>query len=684
MYEKVPRQGRGSDRVMKALLPIKGKGGIVQRTVEMEPEEDDADVAVETAAGVNGTEPAPQEDGEKEEDLPPISAAEIFARRQKKVQEKKRTIAMLSSALIENPEQNVKKLKELQLLMIEKDPEIFITVRKLATVSLLEIYKDIIPEYRIRLTTDTEKEQSMKTDTKQLLAYEESLLNYYKTYLERLERMVKGDSGKTKQQKKRKHMDNIEIPSLAFKEMRRLAVRCLLELLETQPHFNFRTNIIALVVPFMDHRDSQLSALVCDYVRRVFREDKEGEVTLEIVRLIGRLVKAHKFCVKPAMLETFMSLKIREIERPGEREEKKKAKKDLRQNMSRRERKRKKQIHELEKELESAAACQDKRKRLRINAEIISLVFLTYFRILKQARHSKLISSVLAGLAKFAHLINVEFFDDLFSVLNELVDSEELPYRDALHCIQTAFVILSGQGEMLNIDPLRFYRHLYRSLFHLHAGVTSEDVVTALECLHIMISKRRKQVSHQRVLAFTKRLSTLSLQLSANGAVGVLASVRNFLHTDSKTDILYDTECQGSGLYLPELNEPEYCNAHNTALYELHLLTKHYHPAVRQFSDHLLIGAPSQGAGQLPVEMSRKSPSDLFEAFDASGMRFNPPIPPKAPNRKQSKYSGKRLQEFQQDVIREVVKGALAVTEKIDTSIIDFSNRKHIVRTVET
>ena len=35
-------------------------------------------------------------------------------------------------------------------------------------------------------------------------------------------------------------------------------------------------------------------------------------------------------------------------------------------------------------------------------------------------------------------------------------------------------------------------------------------------------------------------------------------------------------------------------------------LQKHYHPAVRQFSDHLLIGAPSQGAGQLPVEMSRK------------------------------------------------------------------------------
>ncbi|KAI0241833.1 hypothetical protein LSAT2_017982 [Lamellibrachia satsuma] len=385
------------------------------------------------------------------------------------------------------------------------------------------------------------------------------------------------------------------------------------------------------------------------------------------------------------MLETFLSLKIREIEKPGERAEKKKAKKELRQNMSRRERKRKKQIYELEKELEGAAASQDKRKRLRINTEIISLVFLTYFRILKQARHSKLLSSVLAGLAKFAHLINVEFFDDLFTVLNELVDSEELPYRDALHCIQTAFMILSGQGEMLNIDPLRFYRHLYRSLFHLHAGVTSEDVSTALDCLHIMISKRRKQVSHQRVLAFIKRLSTLSLQLSANGAVGVLASVRNFLHTDSKSDILYDTECQGSGLYLPELEEPEYCNAHNTALYELHLLTKHYHPAVRQFSDHLLIGAPSQGAGQLPIDMSRKSPSDLFEVFDASGMKFNPPIPPKAQNRKHSKYSGKQLQEFRQDFMQEVVKRAVTAAESTNTSVIDFLNDKHIMRrTVET
>jgi nucleolar complex protein 3 len=45
-----------------------------------------------------------------------------------------------------------------------------------------------------------------------------------------------------------------------------------------------------------------------------------------------------------------------------------------------------------------------------------------------------------------------------------------------------------------------------------------------------------------------------------------------FLQTFPKTDLLLDNESQGSGVFLPELDEPEYCNAQNTALWELHML----------------------------------------------------------------------------------------------------------------
>lgn len=45
-----------------------------------------------------------------------------------------------------------------------------------------------------------------------------------------------------------------------------------------------------------------------------------------------------------------------------------------------------------------------------------------------------------------------------------------------------------------------------------------------------------------------------------------------FVQTFPKCDILLDNEMQGSGVYLPELDVPEYCNPQNTGLWELHLL----------------------------------------------------------------------------------------------------------------
>ena len=71
---------------------------------------------------------------------------------------------------------------------------------------------------------------------------------------------------------------------------------------------------------------------------------------------------------------------------------------------------------------------------------------------------------------RYAHCINLEFYEDIVNVLNRLLEREPLGYREQLHCIQTVFTILSGQGEVLHIDPFRFYVHLYRNLLSVHAG----------------------------------------------------------------------------------------------------------------------------------------------------------------------------------------------------------------------
>lgn len=76
------------------------------------------------------------------------------------------------------------------------------------------------------------------------------------------------------------------------------------------------------------------------------------------------------------------------------------------------------------------------------------------------------------NVARFAHCINVEFYQDLVRVLEGLLCDEDAPLatRHQLLCVQTVFTILSGQGEFLTIDPSSFYAHLYRNLLPINAG----------------------------------------------------------------------------------------------------------------------------------------------------------------------------------------------------------------------
>ena len=46
-------------------------------------------------------------------------------------------------------------------MLNEKDPDVLVTVRKLVMVSLMEVFKDIIPGYRIRLPSEQEQKQKV-------------------------------------------------------------------------------------------------------------------------------------------------------------------------------------------------------------------------------------------------------------------------------------------------------------------------------------------------------------------------------------------------------------------------------------------------------------------------------------------------------------------------------------------
>ncbi|XP_019115353.1 nucleolar complex protein 3 homolog isoform X1 [Larimichthys crocea] len=620
-YEKVPRKmARTEEKEVIHLLPIKDKTGVIPQSMER---------VVKTQLEEEEEEDSAEEPDEFENEGALQSGAVLTAEQREQLRvhtmnEKRQRIASLGSAIVSDPYSNIKRVKELRGMLMESDASVAVTVRKLVMVSLMEIFKDIAPSYRIRPLTAAEKAAKVKKETQQLREFEEGLISQYKFYLEDLEQTIKDWK-----QKKKKRSQSVGFQS--YRGLAEVAVRCLCELLLALPHFNFHNNVIVALVPLMNDPAKKVSGMCCDAFRKLFQQDKMGGASLATVRVISGLVKSLNYNVRPEVLRTLLSLRIKEVEVKKDLEDSAPKKKfmnnkEKKKNLSRMQRKWKKAEEKLDKELLEAEASESKEKKLKVHTETLNIVFLVYFRILKKAQKSELLPAVLEGLANFAHLINLEFFDDLLNVLQSLIQSGDLTNRESLHCIQTVFTILSGQGDVLNIDPLNFYSQLYKMLPRLHAGMHNDDILIVLRCLDAMLTRRKKQVTLQRAMAFVKRLSTLSLHVLPNATVGLLAANRSTMHAFPKCDFLLDNEVQGSGFYLPELDEPEHCNAQNTALWELHTLQRHYHPVVRCLAVHLCLGAPSEGSAALNVDLSRRSPAELFNVYSVKNMTFNPPV----------------------------------------------------------
>jgi nucleolar complex protein 3 len=91
--------------------------------------------------------------------------------------------------------------------------------------------------------------------------------------------------------------------------------------------------------------------------------------------------------------------------------------------------------------------------------------------------------------------------------------------------------------------------------------------------LNNAVLKKRKTLSQQRLFAFTKRLCTIATAQQHNGTLGCLQLVKSILEFSRSLDILLEPDTTvGQGVFMPLVDDPEYCNAGNTALYELALL----------------------------------------------------------------------------------------------------------------
>ncbi|KAK7014892.1 nucleolar complex-associated protein 3 [Favolaschia claudopus] len=630
-YEIVPRNHRPSwespteQSIEK--LPIKLPDGRIQKTgVKLKPSPTSEDT----------DDPSDDSDKDEAPELPAredVSTGARFGRpavvdvvssksRATRIQAAKDQIAGICQEIVADPENSLGLLRRLHTFSLAEistpthpEPvENDVIIRKLAILSQLAVFKDIIPGYRIRSLTEKEQSEKVSQMVARTRDWEQGLVAVYQTYLRSLEGELKAKS-----------------------ELASIALNAMCTLLVEQTHFNFRVNLMSCIIARLSRKSWDKASFIfftkhtsdqcLDAINKVFRADLTGEASLEIVRLLNRMIKERRFNVHPTVLSCLLRLRlktelgVRASESHTDKLEpvkknsyakdaarRAKGKPTAQPHLSKKARKALKEKQEIDREFREAEAEVDKEQRAATHTETLKLLFVLYFKIIKNPHPTPLLSAALHGISKYAHLVNIDFFKDLLKVLKELVtrdseyngdaesDAVSTDVEQRLQCIVTAFELLSGQGEALNIDLSDFGTALYALILPLSLITLGTRLTDMLfRALDIVFSPRTFGAAAPpwRAAAFAKRLLTASLHWPSAAALRSVEFVNGLLAKDPKLSALLSTEERAlDGTYRPDVDDPQLCNPLGTCLWELVALgAQHWDPRVRAEAQKVIVSA---------------------------------------------------------------------------------------------
>jgi len=353
------------------------------------------------------------------------------------------------------------------------------------------------------------------------------------------------------------------------------------------------------------------------------------------VRSINHHLKSKKReKVKSELLDVLLSLKMyhlgdsKDIATGHLQELAKSGKKD-RQQMSKKERKQAKARAILDKELLEAKGEESTQTRLKFASDISNLLFAIYFRLIKDPAGGKgeaaiitnraLLRPVLTGLAKFGHLMSIDYFQDLLSVLSDLLDRKIednqsryfLGNHEALLCIHTVLSILTGQGSSLTLDPQRFYNHLERVIADLKPTSTDQNATyfLASRVLREAFVIRRKKITKLVLLQAIKHVGIASLHGGSKPLVEFLKECIQ-IHPTSISETLMnkddDVEAQKASV-LPRTGlSSDFSNVEKDPLiWEVAGMTNHCDPQVAKAALGILGFTPKSGKNHADLSLPK-------------------------------------------------------------------------------
>ena len=621
-YEEGPRKTK-SKALAESRLPIRTEDGWVkQGSLGLADREQDS----ESFHGFDSD----SEDDKESGSLQATVHTEPRKNPRTLILEAKEELAKLADFINENPEEHISSLRAFAEIAASD----VTAIKKLVLAAQVAVYKGLIPNYRIRPLSEEAQAVQLSKEVRRRRQFEQTLVSCYQGYVRELAKLVKGSPRSSE-----------DATALAT-----VALGCISQLVTAVPHFNFRGDLLRVLVGKLSTQRVDGGFVRCrEAIETLFREDEDGNASLDAARMLTKMMKDRDYRIDESVLNTFLHLRLlseftckasyNSVDKPKDQPSRGKRPKTKQEFRTKRQRKESKEMRVIEKEMKDADATVSHEARENMQSETLKLVFVTYFRILK-SRSPKLMGAVLEGLARYAHLINQDFFGDIVEALRELVSGAEarangLPEdegdaggaqqrcisRESLLCVITAFALLQGQdgtktASALKLDLGFFIAHLYRTLpavaldadvessYHLlrlhrhqtqggdQARVVANKVnvqttiVLLIRSLSSVLLPQSslKAVPPVRVAAFCKQLMSVSLHLPEKSGTAMLGLLKQITKAHGrKVSALWHTEeRRGDGVFDALEGNVESSNPFASTVWEGELLRLHYCPTIRE------------------------------------------------------------------------------------------------------
>lgn len=202
-------------------------------------------------------------------------------------------LARTALEIIEDPEENIDKLNKIKVLLQDND----IALQKLAILTLSAVFRDIIPGYRIRPLSEVEKAEKTTKEVRKLRNFEQALVSHYQDFTKSLVSFTKVA---------RKQSSGSDANPL-----KDISITAACSLLSTVPHFNFRTELVSILVGQVVRRRVDETFTKCrTCLETLFGEDEEGEASFEAMRLLCKKMKDRDFQIDESTIGIFLHLRL--------------------------------------------------------------------------------------------------------------------------------------------------------------------------------------------------------------------------------------------------------------------------------------------------------------------------------------------------------------------------------------